>query len=192
MPKSIIIQTIVGFTICAIALSIFAFSVLRIVASTEFYMISADGTLTLTPDPDRAYHIAARSHYQKSDLELLSIYQALVVTSDNGQNRFTLADAPGREYSGRTKMNTSTHTSSVARINFITSDPIMLTIQSTQPSSDHSLVVMSRVDVTITDMLVPVILLLIGTAVGVIVGIRFVYFSIKSDAFRLKHFVQSN
>jgi hypothetical protein len=179
MPKPLIIQTVVGFTICAIAMTLFVYSLLRIVISTEYHQITSDATLTLTPDHERAYYIAVRSEYEKSVPDLQAIYNNLVVTSDRTFGDFWIDEAPAHSTSGRTTMNSSTHTSSIARLSFTNEDPIMLTIKSNQPNPGDTLLLMSTIDLTVLGTITPFLLFLIGLGSGLAAAIRIFIWTIK-------------
>ena len=172
MPKSLIIQTIVGFIICMIALTLFVFSIIRLTLSTEYHQIATDGTITITPAPDRTYFITVESSYELTNNELKHIYKSLIVTSDDPLGGFWLSDAPGAYRSSSMNTNTSTHRASVSELGFVDNDPITLNIRSTHAGPDRTLMIKSGDELTVIGIIIPFTLLLISLGAGLAAGLR--------------------
>ena len=172
MPKGLIIQTIVGFAICMIAMTLFVFGIFRTTLSTEFYQLTTDSAVTITPEPDRAYFISVESSYELIQPELELIHKYLIVTSDDPLGGFALLEAPGHARSSRTYLNTSTHKASVSRLMFDDNNPITLNISSTKLSPGQTLMIQSGNEPTLAGIVLLLVLLLIGLGAGFAAGIR--------------------
>jgi len=177
MPKALVIQVVVGFLICMIALALFVFSIIRMTLSTEYYQIATDGTVAITPEPGRSYSISVESSHELTQPELEFIHKNLIVTSDDPLGGFLLSEAAGLTRNSRTYLNTSTHKATVSRLGFSNTDPITLNISSNQMSPGQTLMIQSGDELTVIGIMIPFVLLLIGIGAGLAAGIRlFIFF----------------
>ena len=179
MPKSLIIQTIIGIIIAVIAMALFVFSVITQVTSTEYHQIETDGTVRITPEPGRVYFISVESAHELTEPELESIHRNLVVTSNDPFGGFALNAAPTRSRSSRTHMSNTTHTASVSSVLFTDKDAITLNINPAQAGPGRTLMIESGDDLTVIGFVAPVLLFLIGLGAGIAASIRFFIWMIK-------------
>jgi hypothetical protein len=126
--KPVLIKLFVGVFVCMICMTLFAFILLRLVLSTEYYHLASDGSVSIAPDPDRVYYIMAETSYELSLADLAGFNTRLNTTHSDPANSFTVNDAAGKSRHRSTGLNTSTYRASFTEIIPSVNDPISFTI----------------------------------------------------------------
>ena len=107
---------------------IFVFILLRLILSTEYYRLASDGSVSITPDPDRVYFIMTETNYGLSSADLAGFNTRLNITHSDPANSFATKNAVGHSSHTSKGLNKSTYRYSFAEIIPSVTDPISLTI----------------------------------------------------------------